>query len=102
MQSITTSLSVMGLLSALVVSVPAQVSAGAVCDDQPGPVCGRVDSRPPLTWEFAAQIKRPRVTIYRRRVYPGPYAVRQCRSWLVQEYRVSGPVITPQMRCWWE
>jgi len=46
--------------------------------------------------------KRPRVTIYPRRLYPGPNAVRQCRSWLVTEYRVSGPVITPQMRCWWQ
>jgi hypothetical protein len=33
--------------------------------------------------------------------YPGPGAVRQCRSWLAPENRVSGPVITPQMRCWW-
>jgi hypothetical protein len=56
----------------------------------------------PLTREFAAQKKRPRVTIYPRRVYPGPYAKRQCYSWLVTEYRVSGPVIVPQMRCWWE
>ena len=52
--------------------------------------------------ERVAQKKRPRVTIYPRRVYPGPNAKRQCRSWLVQEYRVSGPVIVPQMRCWWE
>jgi hypothetical protein len=50
----------------------------------------------------SANGKRPRVTIYPRRQYPGPYAVRQCRSWLVTEYRVSGPVITPQMRCWWQ
>ena len=33
--------------------------------------------------------------------YPGPGAVRQCTSWLAPENRVSGPVITPQMRCWW-
>jgi hypothetical protein len=52
--------------------------------------------------EFAAQTKRPRVTIYPRHVYPGPNARRQCRAWLAQEYRVSGPVIVPQMRCWWE
>jgi hypothetical protein len=52
--------------------------------------------------ELAAQTKRPRVTIYPRRVYPGPNAKRQCRAWLAQEYRVSGPVIVPQMRCWWE
>lgn len=56
----------------------------------------------PYTREFAAQNRRPRVTIYPRRVRPGPYAKRQCYSWLVTEYRVSGPVITPQMRCWWE
>jgi hypothetical protein len=56
----------------------------------------------PVTHEFAAQKKRPRVTIYPRRVYPGPYAKRQCYSWLVTEYRISGPVITPQMRCWWQ
>ena len=34
--------------------------------------------------------------------YPGPGAVRECASWLGQEYRASGPVITPRMRCWWE
>ena len=52
--------------------------------------------------EFAAQKKRTRVVIYGRRSYLGPNAVRQCRSWLAKEYRVSGPVITPQMYCWWE
>jgi len=52
--------------------------------------------------ERVARKKRPRVTIYPRHVYPGPYAKRQCRSWLAKEYRVSGPVIVPQMRCWWE
>jgi hypothetical protein len=52
--------------------------------------------------DLAAQKKRPRVTIYPRRVYPGPNAKRQCHAWLAQEYRVSGPVIVPQMRCWWE
>ena len=34
--------------------------------------------------------------------YPGPNAVRQCVSWLQPEYRLSGTVITPQMRCWWQ
>jgi hypothetical protein len=34
--------------------------------------------------------------------YPGPNAVRQCVSWLAPEYRPSGTVITPHMRCWWE
>jgi hypothetical protein len=53
------------------------------------------------SYEFAAQ-SRPRITIHPRRVHPGPNARRQCRSWLVKEYRVSGPVIVPQMRCWWD
>jgi hypothetical protein len=34
--------------------------------------------------------------------YPGPNAVRQCASWLATEHRLSGTVVTPQMRCWWE
>jgi len=51
--------------------------------------------------EFAAQTNRPRITIYPPRYLP-PNAIRQCRSWLVTEYRVSGPVIVPRMRCWWE
>jgi hypothetical protein len=34
--------------------------------------------------------------------YPGPGAVRQCTSWLATENRVSGPVVVPRMRCWWE
>ena len=50
--------------------------------------------------EFSAQ-SRPHVTIHPRRVQPGPHAKRHCVSWLQKEYRVSGTVITPQMRCWW-
>jgi hypothetical protein len=34
--------------------------------------------------------------------YPGPDAVRQCAFWLAPEYRPSGTVIVPKMRCWWE
>ena len=33
--------------------------------------------------------------------YPGPFAVRQCVSRLVQEPRPSGTVVVPRMRCWW-
>ena len=52
--------------------------------------------------EYSVQNKRPRVTVYPRRVYPGPYAKRECYSWLRAEYRLSGTVVTPQMRCWWQ
>ena len=33
--------------------------------------------------------------------YPGPNAVRICNAHYVQEYRPSGPVITPRMHCYW-
>jgi hypothetical protein len=65
------------------------------------PAVVRSETASPSTQEFAAQTNRPRITIYPRRYLP-PNATRQCRSWLVKEYRVSGPVIVPQMRCWWE
>ncbi len=46
---------------------------------------------------------RPRITIHPRggSQLP-PTAKRYCRSWLAQEYRVSGTVIVPRMQCWWQ
>jgi hypothetical protein len=34
--------------------------------------------------------------------YPGPGFVRQCSSRLAMEGRLSGPVLVPHMRCWWQ
>ena len=47
---------------------------------------------------------RPRIVIHPQRwiVEPGPSAKRYCRSWLVQEYRVSGTVVVPKMQCRWQ
>lgn len=45
---------------------------------------------------------RPHVTVHPRRIEPGPNAKRHCRAWLAKQYRVSGTVIVPQMRCWWD
>jgi len=45
---------------------------------------------------------RPRIVIHPRNGQLSPNARRYCRSWLVQEYRVSGPVIVPRMQCWWQ
>ena len=33
---------------------------------------------------------------------PGPGFVRECTSWLAQEFRPSGPVLVPRKRCWWQ
>jgi hypothetical protein len=104
MPKIVTGLAPIGLISALIVGagIPASADSSS-CGNQRPPsnaACVSLDST--SIQEFAAQTKRPRVTIYRRRVYVAPNAVRQCRSWLAREYRVSGPVIVPQMYCWWE
>ena len=54
------------------------------------------------TKEVSAQ-RRARVVITpaQRTGYPGPYAKRECDSWLQVENRPSGQVLTPQMRCFW-
>lgn len=75
----------------------AMVLAGIVV--AASPVLAESPSRK-ATQELAAQ-SRPRITIYPRRIEPGPNAKRQCRAWLAQEYRVSGPVIVPRQECWW-
>ena len=66
-------------------------------------------------YEFSAQSRtvqeRPRIRVRPPAAYlyprpdeyswPGPGAVRQCVDWYATEYRPSGTVITPQMRCRW-
>jgi hypothetical protein len=100
MRNIAINLAIAGALLALTIGPATPASTTAIgCHDKQSSqgsasLCG--------TSELAAQSKRPRITIYRRSVYPRPNAVRQCYSWLQREYRVSGPVIVPQMRCWWE
>jgi hypothetical protein len=54
-----------------------------------------------FTHEFAAQSQaRARVTIHPRHLSPN--AKRHCEAWLAKEYRVSGTVIVPRERCWWQ
>ena len=76
------------------------------CNDKPGQVLSydghRAYASARTTHEFAAQSARPRVTIYPRQTQVTRNSVRQCRSTLVKEYRVSGTVIVPRMQCWWE
>jgi hypothetical protein len=100
MAKIATGLALSGLIFVLagVTATPAPAGSPNCVDGmRSGSACAVSFSQ-----EFLAQKKRPRVVIYGRRSHPGPNAVRQCRSWLAREYRVSGPVIVPQMYCWWE
>jgi len=96
--------------SALIISIIALVAAGTTgaraeffgCEDQHRGHHAVYTSVPSYragasyTHEFAAE-SRPRITIH-----PRHEAQRHCRSWLAKEYRISGPVIVPRMRCWWE
>jgi hypothetical protein len=70
-----------------------------------GSAAARADGlQGPQGIDLSAQRKRPRLRIYRQPgpySYPSPNAVRECRAWYITEYRPSGPVITPQMRCRW-
>jgi hypothetical protein len=76
---------IFGLLGLLMIAAPASAQSGARSPDE-------VTTRAP----------RPRVVIQPRRYRLSPNARRECRSRLVQEYRVSGTVIVPQTYCWWE
>ncbi len=51
--------------------------------------------------DLSAQ-SRPHITVHPRDRRLGPNAKRECRSWLAQEYRVSGPVVVPRQQCRWK
>ena len=55
--------------------------------------------------ESSAQSRRRRaptqLRVIRERVYLPPTAVRTCDAWYEQEFRPSGTVIVPRMRCRW-
>jgi len=74
----------------------------------PEPRVAQMSSAATVT-DLSAQ-RRRRVPIYRSepwapdvypRYNPGPNAVRDCSAHYVQEYRLSGTVITPRMNCSW-
>jgi hypothetical protein len=54
-----------------------------------------------LSAQRRARPARTRIRIYAPFAYPGPHAVRHCTAWLEPEWRPSGTVIVPRMRCWW-
>jgi hypothetical protein len=55
--------------------------------------------------ESSAQLRRRRaptqLRVTRQRIYLPPTAVRACDAWYGQEFRPSGTVIVPRMRCRW-
>jgi hypothetical protein len=80
--------------------------AGTLCAGQPAAAGEQAkEAAAQASLDASAQVRRrgpARITVTPRRYgYPGPGAVRQCTSWLEPDYRPSGPVIVPRMRCWW-
>jgi hypothetical protein len=62
----------------------------------------RVTAMQPI--EASAQSRRRRTPTQLRvirRAYLPPTAVRTCNAWYEQEFRPSGTVIVPRMRCRW-
>ena len=51
-----------------------------------------------IAWpsQLTARYVRPRIEIY-----PRPPLYRRCVDWYELQYRPSGTVLYPQMRCWW-
>ena len=66
-----------------------EFSAQSHVEQPPRP---RIRVQPPAAYPY------PRPETYS---WPGPGAVRHCVDWYATEYRPSGTVVTPQMRCRW-
>jgi hypothetical protein len=48
-----------------------------------------------------SQPSPPRYARPRIEIYPRPPLYRRCVDWYELQYRPSGTVLYPQMRCWW-
>ena len=91
------------LLAAVAASVAAMSAAPAQARDNQRQVAPAKIERT-LAAEISSQARRrprpaTRLRVYRERLPAN--AVRTCDAWYVQEFRPSGPVIVPRMRCRW-
>lgn len=79
------------------------VFGGSAAEAQGAGAGQRVSIAQPV--EATAQSRRRRAAtplrVERRRTYLPPNAVRTCDAWYEQEFRPSGTVIVPRMRCRW-
>jgi hypothetical protein len=84
-------------LAAICVAATSPAQAQAAREHQ------RVTAAQPI--EASAQSRRRRaptqLRVIRQRAYLPPTAVRTCNAWYEQEFRPSGTVIVPRMRCRW-
>jgi len=84
-------MTIMGTAGRLAALLAASIAVAAI--DMPPAAAGDA---------LSAQQQRPRIVVRPRHGYLSPNAKRYCQAWLAKEYRVSGTVIVPRMRCWWQ
>jgi hypothetical protein len=89
-----------GAACALVMVAATSLPAAA----QGASVNGTQRARAAQSFDGSAQARRrapTRLRVIRERAYLPPTAVRECNAWYEQEFRPSGTVIVPRMRCRW-
>jgi hypothetical protein len=87
-------------------AVGASVAASARAAPAPSDFSAQRRTRPLRVYPAAGPVRRAatRIDVYPRPYlyeYPGPNAKRDCVSWLEPEWRPTGTVIVPRLRCRW-
>ena len=82
-------MSLQRLIVIMALAAPAMLSAAHYAVAQTSPIAQPNQPPPP-------RYARPRIEIN-----PAPLFHRRCVDWYELQYRPSGTVLYPQMRCWW-
>ena len=82
-------MSLQRLILIMALAAPAMLGAAQRAAAQPSPLAQPNQPLPP-------RYMRPRIQIN-----PAPLLHRRCVDWYELQYRPSGTVLYPQMRCWW-
>jgi hypothetical protein len=74
----------------ILVALPFAVAAPAAAQNETSPIAQPGTASPP-----------PRYVRGRITIHPGRLLYRRCVDWYELQNRPSGPVLFPEMRCWW-
>jgi hypothetical protein len=64
-------------------------------------VGARAQQTAPVARPSDAGLPPTRIVRHRIEITPRPLLYRRCIDWYELQYRPSGTVLYPQMRCWW-
>jgi hypothetical protein len=67
----------------------------------PGTAQHATAQAPPIAQSSEPYYPPPRYVRRRIEINPRPLLYRRCVDWYELQYRPSGTVLYPQMRCWW-